>query len=40
MPLMPNAPEALSQMHLFADPNWWADNGDSISERFTAWMGQ
>ena len=40
MPLMPNAPEALSQMHLFANPDWWADNGDSISERFTAWMGQ
>ena len=40
LPLMPNASEALSQKHLFADPSWWADNGDSISERFTAWMGQ
>ena len=40
MPLMPNAPAALSQKHLFADPSWWADNGDAISERFTAWMGQ
>jgi len=40
MPLMPNAPAALSEKHLFADPSWWADNGDSISERFTAWSGQ
>ena len=40
LPLMPNASEALSQKHLFADPSWWSDNGDSISERFTAWMGQ
>jgi putative spermidine/putrescine transport system substrate-binding protein len=40
LPLMPNASEALSQKHLFANPSWWSDNGDSISERFTAWMGQ
>jgi putative spermidine/putrescine transport system substrate-binding protein len=40
LPLMPNAAEALSQKHLFANPSWWSDNGDSISERFTAWMGQ
>ena len=40
LPLMPNASAALSQKHLFADPSWWSDNGDSISERFTAWMGQ
>jgi hypothetical protein len=25
---------------VFANPEWWADNGDSISERFKAWMGQ
>jgi putative spermidine/putrescine transport system substrate-binding protein len=40
LPLMPNASEATSQKHLYADPVWWADNGDSISERFKAWMGQ
>jgi len=40
LPLMPNAGEATSQKHLYADPVWWADNGDSISERFKAWMGQ
>jgi putative spermidine/putrescine transport system substrate-binding protein len=40
LPLMPNAGEATSQKHLYADPVWWSDNGDSISERFKAWMGQ
>jgi putative spermidine/putrescine transport system substrate-binding protein len=40
LPLMPNAGEATSQKHLYADPVWWADNGDSISERFKAWMSQ
>jgi putative spermidine/putrescine transport system substrate-binding protein len=40
MPLMPTAPAAQAQKYLFADPGWWADNGDSISERFTAWSGQ
>lgn len=40
LPLMPNASEATSKKHLYADPVWWADNGDSISERFKAWMGQ
>jgi hypothetical protein len=23
-----------------ANPEWWADYGDSIGERYTAWMGQ
>ena len=36
---MPNAGEAMNNA-VFADPEWWADNGDSISERFKAWMGQ
>tara|TARA_B100000809_G_scaffold53157_1_gene48549 strand:- start:955 stop:2049 length:1095 start_codon:yes stop_codon:yes gene_type:complete len=36
---MPNAGEAMNNA-VFANPEWWADNGDSISERFKAWMGQ
>ena len=39
MPHMPNAGAALGNA-VFANPNWWSDNGDAISERFTAWMGQ
>ena len=36
---MPNAGDAVKNA-VFANPEWWADNGDSISERFKAWMGQ
>ena len=39
MPHMPNTPEHTANA-VFANPDWWADNGDAIAERFTAWMGQ
>jgi hypothetical protein len=25
---------------VFADPEWWADNGAEVAERYTAWMAQ
>ena len=25
---------------LVANPDWWADFGDSVTERYPAWMGQ
>ena len=36
---MPNRPEVMART-IIANPEWWADYGDSIGERFTAWMGQ
>ncbi len=36
---MPNTEEHTKNA-VFANPAWWADNGDSISERFTAWKSQ
>ena len=39
MPHMPNRDEVMARS-IFADPEWWADNGDEIAERFTAWMSQ
>ncbi|MGD2171873.1 MAG: extracellular solute-binding protein [Gammaproteobacteria bacterium] len=39
MPHMPNRPEVMART-IVANPDWWADYGDSISERYTAWMGQ
>lgn len=39
MPHMPNRDEVLPRS-VFADPDWWADNGDAVAERYTAWMGQ
>jgi putative spermidine/putrescine transport system substrate-binding protein len=36
---MPNRPEVMPRS-LVADPEWWADYGDSIAERYTAWMAQ
>ncbi len=39
MPHMPNRDEVMARS-VFADPEWWADNGDEIAERFTAWMAQ
>jgi len=39
MPHMPNAGAAMKNA-VFANPEWWADNGDSVSERFKAWMGK
>ena len=39
MPHMPNAGVAMKNA-VFANPEWWADNGDSISERYKAWMAK
>ena len=36
---MPNRPEVMART-IVANPEWWADYGDSIGERYTAWMGQ
>ena len=36
---MPNRPEVMGTS-IVADPVWWADYGDSVAERYTAWMGQ
>ncbi len=36
---MPNRPEVMART-IIANPDWWADFGDSITERYTAWMGQ
>jgi putative spermidine/putrescine transport system substrate-binding protein len=34
---MPNRPELMSRT-IVANPEWWADNGASIAERYAAWM--
>lgn len=39
MPHMPNRPAVMDRT-VVANPDWWADNGDAITERYTAWMGQ
>jgi putative spermidine/putrescine transport system substrate-binding protein len=36
---MPNR-EEVNARTIIADPDWWADNGAEISERFNAWMAQ
>ena len=36
---MPNRPEVMPRS-VMANPEWWADYGDSVGERYTAWMGQ
>ena len=36
---MPNRPEVMPRS-VVANPEWWADYGDSVGERYTAWMGQ
>jgi putative spermidine/putrescine transport system substrate-binding protein len=36
---MPNRPEVMARS-VVASPDWWADYGDSIGERYTAWMAQ
>lgn len=36
---MPNRPEVMART-IIANPDWWADYGDSVTERYTAWMGQ
>ena len=39
LPHMPNTDEHMKN-GIYGNPDWWADNGDSISERYKAWMGQ
>lgn len=39
MPYMPNRKEVMDRS-VIANPDWWADNGDAVSERYNAWMGQ
>ncbi len=36
---MPNRPEVMERS-VVANPEWWADYGESIDERYTAWMAQ
>ena len=36
---MPNRPELMSRT-IVANPEWWADYGDLVDERFIAWMVQ
>ena len=36
---MPNRPEVMKRS-VIANPTWWADYGDSVGERYTAWMAQ
>jgi putative spermidine/putrescine transport system substrate-binding protein len=37
MPHMPTAPENFASP-IRKDPEWWADNGDEMRERFNAWL--
>jgi len=39
MPQMPNRAAVMGRT-IIANPDWWADNGDAVTERYTAWMGQ
>ena len=36
---MPNRPEVMDRS-IIANPEWWADNGDAVKERFDAWRAQ
>ena len=36
---MPNRDEVMARS-VFASPDWWADNGDEVNERFKAWMAK
>jgi putative spermidine/putrescine transport system substrate-binding protein len=36
---MPNRSEVMKRS-VVANPEWWADYGDSVGERYTAWMAQ
>ena len=38
MPHMTNTPERLA-VSIVSDPQWWADYGAEIGERYAAWMG-
>ncbi|MCY4565873.1 MAG: hypothetical protein OXE40_15510, partial [Gammaproteobacteria bacterium] len=37
LPHMPNAPEN-AKLSLRSDWLWWADNGEDMNERFSAWL--
>ena len=39
LPHMPTAPENFENP-IRKDPEWWADNGDEMRERFNAWLAQ
>jgi putative spermidine/putrescine transport system substrate-binding protein len=34
---MPNRPEVMARS-IVANPEWWADYGEAIEERYLAWM--
>ena len=36
---MPNTEEHMKS-GLLADPDWWADNGQAVNDRYAAWMAQ
>ncbi len=36
---MPNRPEVMADS-VVADPEWWAEHGEPITERYTAWMAR
>jgi putative spermidine/putrescine transport system substrate-binding protein len=36
---MPNTPEHMKG-GILANPDWWADNGQAVSDRYAAWMAQ
>lgn len=36
---MPNRADVTART-IVANPDWWADNGDEVQERYKAWMGQ
>ena len=36
---MPNRPEVMSRT-IIANPEWWADHGESVGERYLAWLAE
>jgi len=36
---LPNRPQVMPRT-IVANPDWWADHGDPVNERFAAWMAQ
>jgi putative spermidine/putrescine transport system substrate-binding protein len=39
LPDLPTAPQNMSNV-LYVDPQFWADNGDQLRERFNAWLAK
>lgn len=39
LPHLPDREEVIART-IFADPDWWADKGAEVSERFSAWMAR